>query len=319
MEKKLGPATRDAYGETLVEMGRENPHVVVLDADLSKSTKTAAFGEKFPDRFFNMGIQEADMVGVASGLALAGKIPFVSSFACFVVCKAYDQLRMSVAFPEVNVKIVASHGGISVGEDGASQQSIEDIALMTSLPGFAVMVPSDAFQTKVLVREAARHKGPVYIRTGRSKAPLVYNDKSRFEIGKGVRLREGKDLTLVANGLLVFEALQAGEKLRTEGIEAGVLDLHTVKPLDQELLLEEARRTHAVVVCEEHQIWGGLGSAVAKLLSQEYPVPMEFVAIQDCYAESGKPEELFQKYGLTASHIVDAAKRVLARKGRVSV
>lgn len=319
MEKKLGPATRDAYGEVLVELGKENPNVVVLDADLSKSTKTAAFGEKFPERFFNLGIQEADMVGVAAGLALAGKIPFVSSFACFLVCKAYDQLRMSVAFSEANVKIVASHGGISVGEDGASQQSIEDIALMSSLPGFRVMVPSDAFQAKGLVREAAKHKGPVYLRTGRPKAPLVYNEKSRFEIGKGVRLREGKDVTLAANGLLVFEALQAEEKLRQVGIEAGVLDLHTVKPLDRELLLEEAKRTQAFVVCEEHQIWGGLGSAVARFLSEEHPVPMEFVALQDTYAESGKPEELFQKYGLTASHIVSRAKRVLARKGRVSV
>lgn len=319
MEKKLGPATRDAYGEVLVELGKENPNVVVLDADLSKSTKTAAFGEKFPERFFNLGIQEADMVGVAAGLALAGKIPFVSSFACFLVCKAYDQLRMSVAFSEANVKIVASHGGISVGEDGASQQSIEDIALMSSLPGFRVMVPSDAFQAKGLVREAAKHKGPVYLRTGRPKAPLVYNEKIRFEIGKGVRLREGKDVTLAANGLLVFEALQAEEKLRQVGIEASVLDLHTVKPLDRELLLEEAKRTQAFVVCEEHQIWGGLGSAVARFLSEEHPVPMEFVALQDTYAESGKPEELFQKYGLTASHIVSRAKRVLARKGRVSV
>ena len=319
MEKKLGPATRDAYGDVLVELGKENPNVVVLDADLSKSTKTAAFGEKFPERFFNMGIQEADMVGVASGLALSGKIPFVSSFACFVVCKAYDQLRMSVAFPEVNVKIVASHGGISVGEDGASQQSIEDFALMSSLPGFVVLNPCDAFETKALVRQAAAHKGPVYIRTGRPKTPLIYNEKSRFEIGKGIRLKEGKDVTLVATGLLVFEALLAEEKLRAEGIEASVVDLHTIKPLDQELLLEEARRTHAFVVCEEHQIWGGLGSTVARLISQENPAAMEFIAIQDTYAESGKPEELFQKYGLTASHIVTAAKKVLAKKGRVTV
>lgn len=319
MEKKLGPATRDAYGETLIELGKENPNVVVLDADLSKSTKTAGFGEKFPDRFFNVGIQEANMVGIASGLALSGKIPFVSSFACFVVCKAYDQLRMSVAFPEVNVKIVASHGGISVGEDGASQQSIEDIALMTSLPGFAVMVPSDACQTKVLVRETAKHKGPVYIRTGRPKTPVIYSNESRFEIGKGVALREGKDVTLVANGLLVFEALLAEEKLRQEGIEASVIDLHTAKPLDEDLLLEEAKRTHAFVVCEEHQIWGGLGSAVSRLLSQRLPVPMEFVAIRDTYSESGKPEELFQRYGLSASHIVEAAKKVLATKSRVVV
>lgn len=321
MEKKLGPATRDAYGEILAELGRENENIVVLDADLSKSTKTALFGEKFPDRFFNMGIQEANMVGVASGLAASGKIPFVSSFACFLTCKAYDQLRMSVAFPELNVKIVASHGGISVGEDGASQQAIEDIALMTSLPGFVVIVPCDATETKALVRAMAKHKGPVYMRTGRPKAPLIYgaSSKARFEIGKGIRLREGKDVSLVANGLLVFEALLAEEKLRSEGIEASVIDLHTVKPLDEELLIEEARRTHAMVICEEHQIWGGLGSAVARFLSREHPLPMEFVAIQDSYAESGRPEELFQKYGLTDTHIVQAAKKVLAKKGRVSV
>ncbi len=319
MEKKLGPATRDAYGEVLIEIGKENPNVVVLDADLSKSTKTGAFGEKFPERFFNVGIQEADMVGIAAGLASCGKIPFASSFACFLTCKAYDQLRMSVAFPELNVKIVASHGGISVGEDGASQQSIEDFALMSSLPGFVVMNPTDAFQAKALIRESVNYKGPVYMRTGRPKAALIYNEKSRFSIGKGIRLREGKDITLVANGLLVFEALLAEEKLKAEGIEASVVDLHTIKPLDQELLLEEAHRTHAVVVCEEHQIWGGLGSAVARLLSQEIPVPMEFVAIQDTYAESGKPEELMQKYGLTASHIVEAAKRVLAKKSRAIV
>ena len=319
MDKKLGPATRDAYGEVLIEIGKENPDIVVLDADLSKSTKTAGFGEKFPDRFFNMGIQEANMVGVASGLAASGKIPFVSSFACFVVCKAYDQLRMSVAFPELNVKIVASHGGISVGEDGASQQSIEDFALMTSLPGFVVMNPSDAVQARSLVRAAAKHKGPVYIRTGRPKTPLIYGEKDRFEIGKGVRLREGKDVTLIATGLLVYEALVAEEKLRAEGIEASVIDLHTIKPLDRELLAEEARRTHAFVVSEEHQIWGGLGSAVARLVAQEHPVSMEFVAIQDTYAESGKPDELLQKYQLTAPHIVDRAKRALAKKGRVIV
>jgi transketolase len=266
-----------------------------------------------------MGIQEADMVGVAAGLASSGKIPFASSFACFLTCKAYDQLRMAVAFPELNVKIVASHGGISVGEDGASQQSIEDFALMTSLPNFVVLNPSDASQTKALVRESVKHKGAVYMRTGRPKAPIIYSDKDRFTLGKAVRLREGKDLTIIATGLLVFEALLAEEALKAEGIEASVIDCHTLKPLDQELFIEEARRTHAVVVCEEHQIWGGLGSAVARLLAQESPVPMEFVAIQDTYAESGKPDELLQKYGLTAPHIIKAAKRVLAKKGRVIV
>lgn len=319
MEKKLGPATRDAYGETLIELGKENPNVVVLDADLSKSTKTAAFGEKFPERFFNVGIQEADMVGIAAGLAYSGKIPFVSSFACFLVCKSYDQLRMSVAYPEANVKIVASHGGISVGEDGASQQSIEDFSLMTSLPNFVVMNPCDHLETRALVRQAAACKGPVYIRTGRPKAPTIHTEKTHFEIGKGIRLKEGKDVTLVATGLLVFEALLAEEKLRAEGIEASVVDIHTIKPLDQTLLLEEARRTHAFVVCEEHQVWGGLGSAVARLTSQHHPLPMEFVGIQDVYAESGKPDELFQKYGLTALHIVTAAKKVLSKKVRVTV
>jgi transketolase len=314
MEKKLGPATRDAYGEVLAELGKENRDIVVLDADLSKSTKTAAFGEKFPDRFFNVGIQEADMVGIASGLAASGKIPFVSSFACFLTCKSYDQLRMSVAFSEMNVKIVASHGGINIGEDGASQQAIEDFALMTSLPKFVVMNPCDAVATQALVREAAKYKGPVYIRTMRPKSALLHDEKARFEIGKGMRLREGKDLTIIATGLLVFEALVAEEKLRAEGIEASVLDFHTIKPLDEALLLEEAQRTHAVVVCEEHQIWGGLGSAVARYLSQKSPVPMEFVAIQDTYAESGTSEELLQKYGLTAPHIIEAAKRVLAKK-----
>ena len=318
-ERKLGLATRDAYGQTLIELGKTNRDIVVLDGDLSKSTKTELFGKTYPDRFFNVGIAEANLVGIASGLAASGKIPFVSSFACFVVCKAYDQLRMSVAFPELNVKIVASHGGISVGEDGASQQSVEDFALMTSLAGFVVINPADAFSAKALVREAAQHQGPVYIRTGRPKTPVLYSASSCFEIGKGIRLREGKDVTLVANGLLVFEALLAEEQLRAEGIEASVIDLHTIKPLDRELLLEEARRTHAFVVCEEHQIWGGLGSAVSRLLSQECPVSMEFIAIQDTYAESGKPEELFQKYGLTASHVVGAAKKVLRRKGRVTV
>lgn len=319
MEKKLGPATRDAYGQVLVELGAENPDIVVLDADLSKSTKTAVFGEKFPERFFNIGIQEANLVGTAAGLASCGKIPFASSFACFLTCKSYDQLRMSVAFPELNVKIVASHGGISVGEDGASQQAIEDLGLMSTLPGFVVLNPSDAFQTKALVRAMAKYKGPVYMRTGRPKAPVLYDEKTRFEIGKGVRLREGKDVSLIATGLLVYEALEAEEKLRAEGIEASVIDLHTVKPLDQELFFEEARRTHAFVVCEEHQIWGGLGSAVARLVSQEHPVAMEFIAIQDTYAESGAPDELMQKYGFTASAIVKAAKKVLSRKGRVSV
>lgn len=314
MEKKLGLATRDAYGRTLVELGRENPAIVVLDADLSKSTKTCEFAKVFPDRFFDVGIQEANMVGVASGLAAAGKIPFISSFASFLVCKGYDQLRMGVAFPNRNVKVVTSHGGITVGEDGASQMSIEDVALMATLPNFAVILPSDEFCARALVRQAASRVGPVYIRTGRPKAPIIHSAETVFQIGRGNRLIQGKDVSILANGFEVFEALQAAEALKSEGIDAGVVDLHTVKPLDEELIVEEARRTGRIVVAEEHQIWGGLGSAVAALLARKHPCRMEFVAIQDTYAESGLPDELFAKYGLSASHIVEAVKRLLGKK-----
>ncbi len=314
IEKKLGLATRDAYGKTLVELGKTNPNIVVLDADLSKSTKTEAFGKAYPDRFFNVGIAEANLVGIAAGLASSGKIPFISSFACFLICKGYDQLRMSVAFSELNVKVVASHGGISVGEDGASQQSIEDLALTTSLPGFTVIVPADEVSAKALVEQAAKHTGPVFIRTGRPKAPMVYAADAQFKIGKGNKLREGKDITIFALGLLVFEALQAADTLSKKGIEAAVIDLHTVKPIDRDLIRAQAQKTGAIVVCEEHQIYGGLGSTVSEVVAQEHPVPMEFVAIRDTFAESGTADELMEKYGLTAPHIVKAAQRVLSRK-----
>ena len=313
MEKKLGKATRDAYGETLVEIGRMDPNVVVLDADLSKSTKSVLFSEKFPERFFNVGIQEANLVGVAAGLASCGKIPFISSFASFLVSKGFDQFRMGVAFSELNVKVVGSHGGITVGEDGASQMSIEDIALMTSLPGFVVMIPSDEISARALVLETAKHVGPVYIRTGRPKAPVVHKAGTDFKIGKGVRLREGKDVTIIANGLEVFEALEAAERLAEDGISASVIDMHTVKPLDTDLILEEAKRTGHILVAEEHQIWGGLGSAVATFLAKKHPCKMGFVAIQDTFAESGKAEELLEKYGLTHPHIFKAAKKILGR------
>ncbi len=313
MERKMGKATRDAYGETLVEIGKINPNVIVLDADLSKSTKSVLFSEKFPERFINVGIQEANLVGVAVGLASCGKIPFISSFASFLVSKGFDQFRMGVAFSELNVKVIGSHGGITVGEDGASQMSIEDIALMTSLPGFVVMVPSDEVSARALVLETAKYVGPVYIRTGRPKAPLVHKAGTEFKIGKGVRIREGKDLTIIANGLEVFEALEAAERLADEGISASVIDMHTVKPLDTELVLEEAKRTGHILVAEEHQIWGGLGSAVATFLAKKHPCKMGFVAIQDTFAESGKGDELLEKYGLTYPHIIKAAKKLLGR------
>ena len=314
MEKKLGLATRDAYGQILLELGKRDPKIVVLDGDLSCSTRTGLFAKAFPDRFFNVGISEANMVGLAGGLAASGKIPFVSSFSCFVTCKAYDQLRMAVAVPHLNVKVVASHGGISVGEDGTSQQSIEDVALMTSLPGFTVIVPADEHATRALIAEAAQMPGPVYVRTGRPKAPLVHEAGTRFSIGKGILVRPGRDVTIAANGLLVFEALAAAEELEAAGVSAAVVDLHTVKPLDEALIAAQAKQTGAFVTAEEHQIWGGLGSAVARALAKTHPVPMEFVAIQDTYAESGKPEELFAKYGLTAREIVQAVKRAIARK-----
>ena len=312
MKKVMGKATRDAYGETLAILGQENRNIVALDADLSKSTKSAIFGEKFPERFFNVGIQEANLAGVASGLAMCGKIPFASSFASFLISKGFDQFRMSVAFPELNVKLVGSHGGITVGEDGASQMSIEDFALMTSLPHFVVLSPADEISARPLVRQMAAHQGPVYMRTGRPKAPIVHKEGTKFEIGKAVRVRDGKDVTIVANGLLVFEALQAAEELAKEGIQATVLDMHTIKPLDTAALLEEAKKTGRFVVAEEHQIWGGLGSAVATFLAEKQPSRIEFVAIQDTFAESGKAEELLEKYKLTSPHIASAAKKVLS-------
>jgi len=313
-QRKMGLATRDAYGETLVELGKKNKNIVVLDADLSKSTKTYKFGQVFPDRFFNVGIQEANMIGIAGGLASCGKIPFVSSFACFAACKGYDQLRMSVAYPGLAVNIVASHGGITVGEDGASQQSIEDVALMTSLPHFIVAIPSDEHCARALVRQCVEAKQPIYIRTCRPKAPIIHEESQKFQFGKGIRLREGNDISLVANGLLVAAALDAADSLAKQGIQASVVEIHTIKPLDKELLVEEAERTGAVVTAEEHQIWGGLGAHVAQLLSQHAPVPVEYVAIQDTYAESGQPAELLKKYHLDSESIVQAALRAIKRK-----
>lgn len=312
MEKKLGMATRDAYGKALVELGKKNPNVIVLDADLSKSTKTADFGKAFPDRFFDIGIMEAHLCGLASGLAACGKIPFASSFATFLISKGYDQLRMGAAFSELNVKMVGSHGGISVGEDGASQMSIEDFALTTSLPGFVVLNPSDEFCTHALTHQMADLQKPIFMRTGRPKAPIVHSAGTKFEIGKGIKLRDGKDVTIVATGLLVWEALAAAEEMAKSGVQAGVIDLHTIKPLDEELLFAEAKKTGRLVVAEEHQIWGGLGSAVARFVSSRIPCRMEFVAIQDTFAESGQPDQLLEKYGLTAAGVVKAIKKVLS-------
>ncbi len=312
---EMGRATRDAYGDALRQLGEEHEEIVVLDADLAKSTRSWKFGERFPHRFLNVGIQEANMVGMAGGLALSGKVPFISSFACFVILKGFDQLRMAVAYPGTNVKIAGSHGGVSVGEDGVSQQSVEDVALACALPGMVVCVPSDERLTLAAVRAAYRHQGPVYIRTGRAPAPLIYDrEPDDFGFGRGMRIRDGDDATVIANGMLVGAALVARDRLSREGIGVRVVDMHTVKPIDVEEVEAAARETGAIVTAEEHLCAGALGAAVAQAASRTHPVPMEYVSLDDTYAESGTAEDLLIKYGLTADSIVDAVRRVLARR-----
>jgi transketolase len=314
-ELKLGKATRDAFGEALRDEGKQNDRIVVVDGDVSNSTRTEWFGQDHPDRFFNLGIAESNMVGVASGLAASGQLPVVASFACFLLCNAFDQLRMSVAFPGLNVKAVGSHAGISIGEDGPSQMAIEDIGLACLLPGFRVLVPADETATRLAVRAMLEHEGPTYLRVGRPKAPVVYQAEADcpFEIGKAIQLRDGDDVTIVANGLLVAAALQAHDQLRERGISARVLDVHTVKPLDEAALERAARETGGIVVAEEHLSHGGLGSVVAMALAQRRPCPMAFVNVGDTYAESGTGDELMEKYGLTAANVVHAAEGLLRR------
>ncbi len=319
MARPLGEATREAYGKALAELGRENPNIVVLDGDLSKSTMTKYFAQEFPDRFFNVGIAEANMVGIAAGLASAGKIAFASSFACFVMCKGFDQLRLAVAYSENNVKIVGTHGGISIGEDGVSQMGHEDIGLALSLPGFVVMVPADGAQTRAAVRAAAEHIGPVYIRVGRPKAPIIYeNGCPDFRIGKAITLREGRDVTLVANGLMVAAALDAAEILEEQGISARVLDMHTVRPLDEEAIEKAARETGGIVVAEEHLLYTGLASQVAMAVGRLHPVPMRYVGLTG-YAESGAPDALMRKYGLTGEDIARAALEIVHARAQAVV
>ena len=309
-----GLSTREAFGQALVELGRENHNVVAVDADLSKSTFTHPFALEFPDRFFSCGIAEANMVGVAAGLAAAGKIPFAASFASFIVNKGFEQMRVLVAYPGVNVKAVGTHCGVSIGEDGPSQMAIEDLSLACSLPGFTVLSPADEVSMKALVRAAAAYFGPVYIRAGRPKVPVIYPPGHTFEMGKAVELIDGADLTIMATGLLVAEALRAHELLAGEGIWARVLDFHTIKPLDAEAIGRAAAETGAIVVAEEHLVDSGLGVRVAQLVTQSHPCPMEFVGIRNTYAESGAPDQLLDKYGLLARDIISAARRVLSRK-----
>ncbi len=313
-EIKLGPATREAFGRALVELGRENKDVVVCDADLSKSTMTTYFAKEFPDRFISCGIAEADMVGIGAGLAYAGKIPFVSSFSAFALNKGFEQLRCCAAYPRVNLKVVGTHSGISIGEDGPSQMSVEEVGLACSLVGFVVIAPADEASTKALVRAAAAHVGPVFIRTGRPKAPIIYNGDQKFEIGKAVELTEGKDVAIIASGLLVAQSLLAADALEAEGIAARVVDMHTAKPLDRDAIARAAAETRAIVVAEEHLIDTGLGVRVAQAVAETHPCPMEFVGIYDTYAESGQTDELLDKYGLVARDIAAAARKVIARK-----
>jgi transketolase len=314
-ELKPGPATREAFGRALAEVARENPNVVGCDADLSKSTMMTYFAKEFPTRFFECGIAEANMVAIGAGLAMAGKIPFVSSFSCFVMNKGFEQLRTDVAYPGVNLKVVGTHSGISIGEDGPSQMSIEDLALACALPGFTVISPADEVATKAAVKWAAAHFGGVFIRTGRAKVPVIYAADAKIEIGKANLLLPGTDVTLVAHGMMVAECIRAAEALDAEGISARVLDLHTIKPLDEESLARAARETGALVVAEEHLVDSGLGVRVAQAIARHAPAPIEFIGLET-YAESGTPEGVPIKYGLTSAHIVEAAKKVIARKAK---
>ena len=307
-------ATRDAYGEALAELGAINNQVVVLDADLSKSTKTNDFKKVYPERFFNLGIAEQNLLGTAAGFAAAGKIPFASCFAVFAVGRAYDQIRNSIAYPNLNVKIAATHAGLTVGEDGGSHQMLEDIALMRAVPNMTVIVPADGVETKQVVMAVAEHQGPVYIRLGRPKVPVLLGDDYKFEIGKGVVLKEGTDVTLIGTGIMVSKAMEAAELLAADGISAAVVNISTIKPLDNALITEMAQKTGAVVTAEEHNIYGGLGSAVAEVLVETCPVPMARVGVEDKFGESGLPDELLEKYGLTAANIAEKAKAVVAKK-----
>jgi transketolase len=305
---------RETYGQTLVEFGKENPDVVVLDADLSKSTMTQFFAREFPARFFDCGVAEQNMVSIAAGLAASGKLPFASTFAVFIPGRCFDQIRMSIAQPGLNVKLVATHGGISVGEDGTSHHAIEDLALIGSLPGFTVIVPADAIETAQAVRVAAASHGPFYIRLCRPKTPLVYDEDYHFNLGKAVTIKPGKDVTIIAIGLLVSAALEAAGNLEPEGINCRVLNMPTLKPIDEAAIVNTATETGAVVTAEEHLQHGGLGSIVAQVLANCQPVPMEFVAIKDTYAKSGKPGELLQQYGLATKDIEQAIRQVIKRK-----
>ena len=307
-------ATRDAYGKALVELGAEKDNIFVLDADLAAATKTGMFKKAYPDRFFDCGIAENNMMGVAVGLSLTGKIPFASTFAMFAAGRSFDQVRNSIGYPHANVKIGATHGGITVGEDGATHQCNEDFALMRTIPGMTVMCAADAVEARLMVKAAAEMEGPVYMRFGRMAVPTLFDDEYKFEIGRGVRLVEGDDVSIIANGVEVSEALQAAEMLKAEGINASVVNMATIKPIDRELVIEEAKRCGCIVTCEEHSVIGGLGGAVAEVVCETVPVPVLRLGVEDCFGRSGPAKELLSLFGLDAKAICAKAKEAVALK-----
>ena len=306
--------TREGFGRALVALGERDPRIVVLVGDLTESTMVSFFAERFPERFIEVGAAEQNMTGIAAGLAAAGKIPFLATYGAFASCRAADQLRVTVAYSNLNVKIGGAHGGISVGPDGATHQALEEISIIRAIPNLSLIVPCDYWETYKATIAAARHEGPVYLRFGREDVPMVTSEDTPFTLGKGEVFAPGRDLTIIACGVMVYEALRAREALLGRGIEARVVDLHTVKPLDRLLIARCARETGAIVTAEEHQVNGGLGGAVAEAVVGTHPVPMEFVAVMDRFGQSGKPGELMEAFGLTARHIVAAAERVLERK-----
>ena len=305
-------ATRDSYGNALKELGAEYSNLVVLDADLAGATKTGTFQKAYPDRYFDCGIAEANMICVAAGMSTTGLVPFASSFAMFAAGRAFEQVRNSIGYPHLNVKIGATHGGISVGEDGASHQCCEDFALMRSIPGMTVICPADDVEARAAVRAAYHHNGPVYLRFGRLAVPVIHEEGYNFQIGKGEVLRDGSDIAIIANGLLVYEAVVAAKELAKEGINAMVINMATVKPLDEELIPEAAKKCGKVITCEEHSVIGGMGEAVTSLLAKKHPTRVECIGVNDEFGHSGKAEDLLKQFGLTAENIVKTAKMLCA-------
>ncbi len=314
MADVIKTATRDAYGKALVELGEKNPDVLVLDADLAAATKTGAFKKAFPERFFDTGIAEGNMMGVAAGLATTGYTVFASSFAMFSAGRAFEQVRNTIAYPHLNVKIGATHAGISVGEDGASHQCCEDIALMRSIPGMVILNPADDIEARAAVLAAAEHDGPVYMRFGRLAVPRIFDENYKFEIGKAVTLKEGSDVTIIATGLMVNEAIEAAKTLEAEGISVELINMHTIKPLDKETVIKAAKKTGCIVTAEEHNVIGGLGDAVCDAVCEEYPVPVVKLGVEDTFGKSGPAVELLHIFGLDAENIVKKAKIAISKK-----